>query len=235
MAFMMISVTAKAALLTGVLSITGSVDLTTDSIAFGTNSSGNNPFSINSGSAQQGDFVDLAGSTGTIKNIVNPPYATGVIFSTTGFMTFSVAPNITITLEEIDAGIDGSSGCSAPVPAGGQVCTPIVPDQSPFNFQNTSASTSTATFNITGVEVDSLTSTSIMIDGIFTIPLNASFQTVLATINGGGTVTSAFSASLATESSNNPPPPSVPEPNTWTSMAIGGAGMCLVGLKRLRA
>ena len=223
--FMMIPLTAKAAIITGVLNITGTANLSTGSIAFGTG----NMFSITSpGSAQQGDFMALAGTTGKIANITNPPDATGPL-NVLDFMTFSAAPNITITLTLLDPGIDGASGCAASPAAGGQVCTPDVPEQSPLDFQNTSANTGTATFNISGLEVDSLTGNTMAIDGVFTMPLNESFQQLLATMGSGGTVTTSFSASLATEAAPPPPPPpSVPEPNSWTFIAIGVAGIFLL-------
>lgn len=221
---MIIPLTAKAALITGVLNITGTANLSTGSIAFGAG----NVFSINSpASAQQGGFTALAGTNGRIADITNPPDAPGAL-NVLDFITFAAAPNITITLTLLDPGIDGEAGCSASPAAGGQLCTPA---QSPFDFQNTSAGTGTATFNISGVEVDSLTATTMAIDGVFTMPLNESFQTLLATMGSGGTVTTSFSGSLATESSPPPPPPpSVPEPNTWTSIAIGAAGMFLLRL-----
>jgi len=216
---MMIPLTAKASIITGVLNVTGTVNLTATTIAFGTG----NQFSINSpASSQQGGFAALAGTTGTIMDITSPPGFLNV----PDFMTFSAAPNITIALTLLDPGIDGTAGCSASPAVGGQVCTPL---QSALDFQNTSASTGTATFDISGLEVDSSTANTMAISGVFTIPLNESFQQVLAAIGTGGTVTSSFSASLATESSP-PPPPSVPEPNTWTSIAIGAAGMFLLRL-----
>ena len=214
LAFLIIPITAQASLITGVLNITGTVNLTTGGIAFGAS----HQFSINSpSSSQQGGFTAFAGSTGSIDDITNPPGAMNV----PDFMNFAVAPNISITLTLLDPGIDGSSGCTATPAAAGQVCTPA---QSPFDFQNTSATTGTATFNIEGLEADSTTSATILVSGVFTIPLNESFQQLLSTIQGSGTVTSSFSASLATES-NPPPPPSVPEPNTWTSIAIGTVGI----------
>ena len=213
----MIPLTAKASLITGVLNITGTANLSTGSIAFGTG----NLFSVNSpASAQQGGFTSLAGTTGTIEDITNPPGSLNI----PDFMTFNAAPNITITLTLLDPGIDGSAGCTAAPAAGGQVCTPA---QSPFDFQDTSATTATATFIISGLEVDSATGNTMAIDGVFTMPLNESFQQLLATTGSGGTVTTSFSASLATETSP-PPPPSVPEPNTWTFIAIGAAGMFLL-------
>ncbi len=215
---MMIPLTAKASIITGVLNVTGTVNLTATTIAFGTG----NQFSINSpASSQQGGFATLAGTTGNIMDITSPPGSLNV----PDFMTFSLAPNITIALTLLDPGIDGTAGCSASPAVGGQVCTPL---QTALDFQNTSASTGTATFDISGIENDSFGNT-IAISGVFTIPLNESFQQVLTTIGTGGTVTSSFSGSLAIESSP-PPPPSVPEPNTWTSIAIGAAGMFLLRL-----
>jgi hypothetical protein len=230
LAFMIISVTAKADVITGTLNITGTANLSTGSIAFGAG----HAFSINApASAQGGGFAALEGTTGTIADITNPPDATGAL-NVPDFMTFAAAPNISITLTFLDPGIDGVSGCPSSPPAAGQVCTPDVPAQSPFDFQNTSASTATATFNISGLEADSLTGDTVAIDGVFTMPLNESFQQLVATMGSGGTVTTSYSASLATESSPPPPPP-VPEPSTWTFIAIGAAGIFLLRFGRRAA
>jgi hypothetical protein len=225
-ALVMIPLAAQASILTGVLNITGTANLSTGSIAFG-----GNQFTINSpASAQQGDFKAFAGTTGGIANITNPPDATGPL-DVVAFITFTVAPNITITLTMLDPGIDGSAGCSGSPAAGGQVCTPA---GSPLDFQNTSANTGTATFNISGIEKDSTTSNTIAIDGVFTMPLNENFQTLLAAMGSGGTYTTSFSGSLATESSPPPSNPSVPEPGTWGLIGMGILLLRFAGLKPQR-
>ena len=117
------------------------------------------------------------------------------------FITFAAAPNITITLTFLFPGIDGAAGCADPVPASGQLCTPNVPSQSPYNLQNTSNTTSTASFNIVGTEVDSITG--IKTIGITGVPSanrlhSLDIPAVEADVEGGQTVTTAFSAQFET-------------------------------------
>jgi hypothetical protein len=174
---------AKASLITGELNFTGSANISLDSVAFGPTTG---LFDIGPANMQQGGFMALGGTTGLIQNITNPPYATGVIFATPDFMTFAAAPNISITMLELLPGTDGAAACSV-APASGQTCTPNVPFLSPFNLQNTSATSSTASFGIVGFEVDSLTGTSSVITGSFSFDFpTENFQTLLATLDAGG-------------------------------------------------
>jgi hypothetical protein len=210
----------RADVITGVLNFTGTAEISFGSIAFTDNS-----FSINSpASTQQGGFTALEGTTGTIQNIVNPPDATGPL-DVPDFITFAAAPNITFTLTFLSPGIDGAAGCSDSPPAAGQECSPNVPDESPFNLQNTSATSSTAAFDVLGTEVDSTTGNTIPITGIFTTQFsNLSFQDLLATVDGappptGGTITTSFSAQFSTVPA--------PEPSTLVELLMGIGLVCL--------
>jgi hypothetical protein len=209
----MLPLAARASLITGELNFTGSATITTDSIAF----NNGNIFNIGPAGMQQGGFMALGGTTGSIDNITNPPYATGVIFATPDFMTFAAAPNISITLLEVLPGTDGAAGCTGIPAASGQTCTP---NTSQFNFQNTSATSSTISFAILGDEVDSLTDTSSLVTGTFTIPLaTMNFQDVLALVNAGGSIMAPFSGQIIAA------PAAVavtPEPATLIDMLIGG-------------
>jgi hypothetical protein len=208
-------VAARAALLNGTLNVDSTINISLGTIDFQ-----GNAFTI---SSSTGGFAALDGTTGTIGNITDPPDTPGSPLDVTDFMTFSAAPNISITLTLVEPGIDGAAGCAATSAAAGQACTP---SQTPFNFQNTSATSSTVFFVLTGLEVDSLTSTTIPITGLFTAQFpTMNFQQVLATIDGAGTVTNTISAQFTTDSS-------VPEPNTWTAIAIGAAA---IGLRYRRS
>lgn len=216
-ALVIFPVAARADLITGVLNFTGTANISLGTIGFE-----DNVFSINGpGGAQEGGFTALAGTTGTIQNLTNPPDATGPL-NVVDFMTFDAAPNITITLTFLIPGINGAAGCAAFPAASGQVCTPDQPDQSPFNLQNTSSTSSTASFNILGTEVDSLTGQTVDLTGAFTTPFtNQNFQQLLATIGSGGTITTPFSAQFST----------VPEPSTLIELMMG---IGLVGVSRWR-
>jgi hypothetical protein len=205
---------ARASLITGVLNTTGTASISLGNIAFL-----DNLLTINSpAAAQQGGFMALAGTSGTIMNINNATVTPGVPVAIMDFVTFAAAPNISFELTLLLPGIDGAAGCAATPPAAGQVCTPNVPAQSPFNLQNTSASTSSASFDILGVEIDSTTGQKIGVTGTFTTPFTTqNFQQILATVVAGGTVTTAFSAQFAT----------APEPGTWIELMVG---LCLVGI-----
>ncbi len=218
---------ASASTITGVLNVTGTVEISLGSIAFA-----GGQFSINSpASSQQGGFATLEGTMGGIDNITNPPDATGSL-DVPDFMTFAAAPNITVTLTFLEPGVDGAAGCTSTPPAAGQICTPSVPAQSPLDLTNLSNASSVASFVISGTEWDSLTGNSVPINGVFTIPLsNESFQGLLETIGTGGTVTSSFAAQFTTAGTSSPP--TMPEPGTLWMLVIGMMG--LVGLKSPRS
>jgi hypothetical protein len=219
---------ARADLITGVLNTGGAANLTSDGITFL-----DNEFFINSpAAAQQGGFTALEGTTGGIDNITNPPDATGVLaVPVPDFITFAAAPNITITLTDVLPGIDGAAGCTDTPPAAGQVCTPDLPVQSPLNLQNTSSTSSTASFAILGFEVDSITGDTIPITGEFTLPFTGqNFQELLATTVGDdGTVTTSFSAQFATI---GPVTGTVPEPAEVPYLLVGLAAVIFVARRK---
>jgi len=224
-ALVSISIVASASTITGVLNFTGTADISLGSIAFEDNS-----FDINSPAAtQQGGFMALAGTTGTIQNITDPPEPTGPL-NVPGFITFAAAPDITMTLTFLDPGIDGAAGCSASPAAAGQECSPNIPAQSPFNLEDTSSTSSTASFNISGTEVDSSTGDTVPIIGVFTTPFsNESYQQILATVEGGGTITTAFSAEVSTSST-----PVIPEPSTLIQLMTGIAAIGIISIRRFK-
>ena len=223
-AIVSLPVAARASLLTGELNFTGSATISFASIAF----DDGNIFNINPADTQMGSFAVLGGTDGSIDNITNPPDGTGVPLNVPDFITFAAAPNISITLTDLLPGIDGAAGCTDTPPASGQQCTPDTPAQSPFNLENTSATSSTASFNILGIEVDSLTGDTIPITGAFTTPFTSmNFQQLLAEVlTPGGSITTSFSGEIATVV--------VPEPSAFVELLTGilALGICLGYRKR---
>ncbi len=213
-------VVARADIITGVLNISGTADFTSSGVTFI-----DNEFTINSpASAQEGGFTVLAGTTGIIDNLTDPPYAVGPL-DVPDFIAFNAAPNISITLTFLDPGFDGASGCTASPSAPGQLCTP---DSSPFNFQNTSTTSSSLTFRIAGIEVDSITGDTVPITGQFTLPFTSqSFQQLLETAGSGGTATASFAAQIDTVQVSPLPEPS--------AIILMFAGIGVMGLARLRS
>jgi hypothetical protein len=233
-----IPLTAKAdALLYGTLNGSGTTE-----ISFGTIDFENNLLSITNGmpNPQVGGFTALAGTSATVQNVVStsvggdisvgslgcnmatPPSCVGI----PDFITFAADPSISITATYLYAGIYGSAGCTAFPPAAAQVCTPDVPEISPFNLENFSATTSQAGFHFDGLEVDSTTGDTVPVTGFFTAPFAAQpFQSVLATVLGGGTVSDTFSFQLVAAP--------IPEPGTLP-LLLAGLGLIWSGKSRKR-
>jgi len=137
------------------------------------------------------------------------------------------SPSLEIT--EFFNGSFGSAGCAASPAAEGQLCTPgppVTANPSPFSFTNLAAGGSQASFVMTGVTSDGLSTWR----GFFTTQFDMPFQTVLlAFANGGsGTVSNTFSATFTLI-----PAAAVPEPGTVALMGLGlGLVVLSAGLRR---
>jgi hypothetical protein len=209
-------------LLFGTLNATGIANISLGSIAFMGNDLEINP----PAAAQQGGFAALAGTSGVIQNITNPPDPAGAV-NIPDFITFNADPNVSITLTFLYAGTDGAPGCLLTPPAAGQVCTPQAPDLSlsPFDLTNTSPTSSIASFNVFGYEVDNTTGDMVGITGALTTPFTSqNFQQLLAIMNGSGTVTTSFAAQFQTVET--------PEPGSMTELIVGVGLMGIAWLCR---
>jgi hypothetical protein len=221
---------ARADVITGVLNFTGEANISSSVGTPGSIVFTGNTFTVQ---PSTDGFAPLAGDTGIILPITNPPDAVDIPLTDT-FMTLPAAgaDGITFTITDLFAGIDGETECADPVATAGQVCTPAPPisaDVSPFNLQNTSATSSSASFNLIGYETDIATGDTEAFSGSFSDPaVDMSYQAILGEIEGGGTFTTPFSAQIVVDST--------PEPNSLVElmMGIGLVGIGLVYRKKLK-
>jgi len=168
----------------------------------------------------------IAGNdAGNIQSLFNPP-DTPPGFPAVNFISFNNAGITTVLrVNSFPLGINSPAQCATLPPAAGQVCS--VPG-SPFNLQNLTASSSTATFTMGGITNDSSSTwTGIFASQFNTIP----YQTVLQQLGTNGFVSNTFSGQITLVAPTN-----TPEPGTMPFLLLG-AGMigCATFLRRLRA
>jgi len=173
------------------------------------------------GSGLTGVFATIPGFSGNdmanITNLTSPPeIVDGSGFAPQPFMSFN-APGVTTTLliNFIAGGIYTPAQCAL-APAVGQQCT--LPN-SLFNFVNNpppapAGPQATATWVLTGVTNDGLSTWS----GNFTAQFNVPFQTVFAQLQSTGSVTNTYSATITAV-------PVVPEAGTLSLLGLGLVGL----------
>lgn len=229
----------QATPITGRLIINGTtltgVDLNT--VDFNYSGSGpTNPASVGSfgvGFGSTDTFSTLVGTDGSVRSFTRSVIPVGAPVNYDDFITFAAAPNIDIIMTELVPGSFGSSQCTAS-PAAGQTCTPNIPGGSAIEFSNSSNGNgglnAHAQFNVDVNALNTLTGEMSTGVGTFSADFsNTSYQALLATIEGGGVVTSGehgdFTITFA----------SVPEPQT-TALVLGGLLVLLgkVGMRRFK-
>lgn len=177
-----------------------------------------------------GNFAGLQG--GYIHSLSEATTPAGGGFLLPNFIVFPSAPNIALDLNMIFLGVDSPAGCLASPPAPGQNCTPqnavfaSTSDPtglSPLNLQNLSGGGSSASFSVAGIARNAATGETSAFNGLFTAQFTVPYQTLLATVLGGGTITNSYSATFTVSA--------VPEPG---SMFIMLGGLLILGSTGLR-
>ncbi len=219
--------TAAATPITGVLNISGSVEVsgtTTQTIDFLpldtlVGSVAADPFTNTGSFAVLNTMNTAAPATGTIKDLTGPPL-TGSIIVPSFISGFSLGSNIVLNLSFINAGTNGSAGCGA-APAAGDICTP---PGSPFNLSDVASGGTLATainLGVSGTAVNTLTGEVSDFTGLLTTQIpGITYQQILSTLAAGGSIETSYSGSFTAVA--------VPEPATF-----GFIGFALVGLGML--
>ena len=173
---------AAAAPLSGRVTAVGAVAFSSTGIDFLPSGGGTGSFLVGDSATLSGDFVALAGTSGSFSDLGASLPAT--------FATFAANPDIVFTITSLDPGIFSSAACGA-APAAGQTCSPV---GSPFDLLNTGAG-STLTFTIHGTAKRISTGAVSTLVGVFTTQFSgSSYQSILSTVGAGGSVTAEYSA-----------------------------------------
>lgn len=202
-------------------SISGTLTLTDTGISWTSNES---PFTADTaiiGPGASGLYAGLDGTDVTIETVPSSD-PVGSLFSDQLFLSFNAAPGLSsLDLNFISPGIFGSGGCASSPPAAGQLCSPT---GSPYNYLNTSASTSSALFTLNGETADG----SGTWQGSFSTQFGESYQALLATIAADGSVSNTYSATFTVISASP-----VPEPTT-IGVSLLGLGLIALRARRTR-
>lgn len=240
-----VSATLAAGTLSGQFTLVGTVTVTnTGLIEWTSNSNTADQATISSTSTLSGSFAGLGNQTVAIHTLTDGPgdQPVNTPFANFDFIDFQPADNLpSLWADFIPLGSGPSADCSTNVgaAAGGQECTltattiPAIPGGSPFTFLNTSNSvnqqtvccSSSASWNISGVTSDGLSSW----NGLFNATFPFSYQQVLANFASSGQVQDAYSGVLVVTVQQIQ---SVPEPTTLALIGTGMILLCLGSWKR---
>jgi hypothetical protein len=195
---------------TGDLHIAGAMTLSRSGIDFLPADTGTGSFFVVAGT---GTFAPLVGMMGTIKDVAPPP-ASAI---TPSLLTLPGGVHFDSTT--LYPGVFTAAACGA-APAAGQTCSPA---GVPVNLTNVTLNMSTLSFAgagsfVSGTDVTPYTA---VLTAQFA---NMSYQTLIATLQAGGTVTTSYSASLAP----------IPEPGTL-AMMLAGVGAVGFIARRLKS
>jgi hypothetical protein len=199
----------------GTFNMAGIVTVSNDTITWASDALGNAPnmFTLTLGTG----IYSTEDGQNQITDLTQATEPVGTLFGPDPFISFLVDPSVSpLLINFINPGIYTSTDCFASTAVAGQNCT--LPG-SPFNFVNNTSTSSTATWNFSGVTADGN-----QWSAIFTSQFqDESFQQVIASLNGTGSVSKAYSAAEVTVSST------VPEPGPLSTVSLG-AGLLMLSL-----
>ena len=178
---------ARATPIAGTATTTGSMTQSASLIDFLPAGAGNGTFTVSAGGT--GPFAALSGTSGVIKDLPSASVPVNTSISLVDFMTFAGNANVHFTLTRLNAGIFSSAACASP-PAVGQTCTPT---GSALNFVNVATNSSTISFGVQGVAINAATAETSSFTSTVSASFPAYYQTVLAILGGGGSVTTSYS------------------------------------------
>jgi hypothetical protein len=210
-ALLVVPSSVRAAVITGQLSTTGGVRLSSTAMDF-LPPVGGGTGTFNVTPPVSGTFAGTVGTTGTIKDIT-----TGSL-PVSGWMTLAAMPGVQFDLLSFAPGVYPSGAIPTPA-AAGQIYTP---PGSIFNFSNLSPTSSTVSFTA-NVNAHDAVGPATPYTGVFTAQFSdQNFQSVVATLNAGGTVDASYSASFT---------PTAPIPEPSMGVLSFGCAAAVVGLR----
>jgi hypothetical protein len=191
----------------------------------------NSPFASNEATIRSsgltGSFAGDGGQTVTINSLNSSGQPVGTTFTDYNFIDFLGDPTFPELLANfIPSGTGGSTGCSSSPPASAQTCTPGAP-LAAFTFLNLASSFSSATWYISGVTSDGLSSWSAQINMFFDV----SYQQVLDNFTSNGSITDTYTAQV-TVSEIPVIVGTVPEPATLPLMGSGLVLLAWLGYRK---
>jgi hypothetical protein len=218
---------AQAVPITGHLALDGNggtVTITATTIDWSPAGTGFGEFKV--AATSDGSFLGLVGSLGDVRdlNTTDQPIGSPITAANgNGYMTFDNNANIRFDLRFISPGIEQPDQCDD-APAAGQHCT--IPG-TPFNLTNLSATSSTASFAISGFVQNLLTGEQSVFSGLYSNTFsNLSFQDLIAQISTQGSVTTPYSGTFDVTAQ------AIPEP---ASLFLLGSGLVGTAIRARKA